>query len=118
MWRWTRSLIALALTAAAVGPASAHAAQPPITFTVQPIFGSNTVIANVAPGVPGDPSRWELNHYFDITNNNPSGSVNIVSVALTVDGNTTTTPVNRVVGPGARTLVNVPATPSGPLPAP
>src|SRR3954447_26069040 len=118
MRRWTRSLIALALAATAVGPATAHAAQPPISFTVQPVSGSNTVFANVAPGVPGDPGRWELNHYFDITNTNPSGSVNIVSVALTVNGSTNTTPVNQVIGPGARRLINVPATPNGALPAP
>src|SRR3954471_3705785 len=118
MRRWTRSLIALTLVAAALAPATASAAQPPITFTVQPVSGSDTVLAKVAPGVPGDPSRWELNHYFDITNTNPSGSVGIVSVALTVGGSTTTTPVNKVVGPGGRTLINVPATPNGPLPAP
>src|SRR3954449_6286266 len=118
MRRWTRSLIALALTAAAVGPANADAAQPPITFSVQPVSGSNTVMAKVAPGVPGDPGRWELNYYFDIKNTNPSGSVAIVSVALTVNGSTTTTPVNQVLAPGARTLISVPTTPGGPLPAP
>src|SRR4051794_33216311 len=99
MRRWTRSL-ALALVAAALGSATANAAQPPITFTVQPVSGASTAIAKVAPGAPGDPGRWELNYYFDITNTNPSGSVNIVSVALTVNGNTTTTPVNKVLGPG------------------
>src|SRR3954454_23041164 len=118
MRRWTRSLIALALAAAAVGPATAHAAQPPISFTVQPVSGSNTVFANVAPGMPGDPGRWELNHYFNITNTNPSGSVNIVSVALTVNGSTNTTPVNQVLPAGASTLSDVPTTPGGDPPGP
>ena len=116
--RRTRRLIALALLLIAALPTSARAAQPPITFTVQPVSGSNTVMAKVAPGVPGDPGRWELNYYFDIKNTNPSGSVSIVSVALTVNGNTTTTAVNQVLAPGARTLINVPATPGGTLPAP
>src|SRR5256885_15544448 len=110
MRRWTRSLITLVLAAAMLGPASAHAAQPPLTFTVQPVSGSNTVLAKVAPGVPGDPARWELNYYFDITNTNPSGSVNIVSVTLAVNGHTNTTPGNQVLGPGARGLISIPAT--------
>src|SRR3954469_13619364 len=118
MRRWTRSLITVALAAAMLGPASARAAQPPITFSVQPVSGSNTVMAKVAPGVPGDPGRWELNYYFDIKNTNTSGSVVIVSIALTVNGSTTTTPVNQVLAAGARTLINVPATPGGTLPAP
>src|SRR3954464_14311060 len=118
MRRWTRSLIAVALAVLALAPAAARAAQPPITFSVQPVVGSNTVLAKVAPGVPGDPGRWELNYYFDIKNTNPSGSVAIVSVALTVNGGTNTTPVNQVLGPGQRTLINAPTTPGGTLPAP
>jgi hypothetical protein len=116
--RRTRCLIALALLLIAVLPSGARAAQPPITFTVQPVSGSNTVMAKVAPGVPGDPPRWELNYYFDITNTNPSGSVAIVSVALTINGGTNTTPVNQVLAAGARTLISVPTTPGGALPAP
>src|SRR3954469_19143899 len=118
MRRWTRSLITVALAAAMLGPASARAAQPPITFTVQPVSGSNTVLAKVAPGVPGDPARWELNYYFDITNTNPSGSVRITSVALTINGDTRTDPVNQLLAPGQRTLISIPATPGGALPAP
>jgi hypothetical protein len=116
--RRTRSLIALALVVIAVAPATAHAAQPPITVAVQPVAGSDTVMAKVAPGVPGDPARWELNYYFDITNTNPSGSVRITGVALTINGSTRTDPVNQVLGPGQRTLISIPATPGGVLPAP
>ena len=57
LMRRIRSLIALALAAATLLPATAHAAQPPITFAVQPVSGSNTVMAKLAPGVPGDPGR-------------------------------------------------------------
>jgi Bacterial tandem repeat domain 1 len=116
--RRTRSLIALALVASAVVPATAHAAQPPVAVTVQPVAGANTVMAKVAPAAPGDPARWELNYYFDITNTNPSGSVSIVSVALNVNGGTTSTPVNRVLGPGERRLFSIPSTPGDLFPAP
>src|SRR4051795_8629062 len=118
LMRRIRSLIVLALVAAAVAPATAHAAQPPIAVSVQPVAGSNTIMAKVAPAAPGDPARWELNYYFDITNTNPSGSVSIVSVALNVNGGTTSTPVNQVLGPGERRLFNIPSTPGDLVPAP
>ena len=45
MRRWTRSLVAVALVGATLGPAAAHAAAPPITFSVQPVVGANTARA-------------------------------------------------------------------------
>src|SRR5436853_515793 len=118
MRRWTRTLIALVVAAAVFAPAPADAATPPITVSVQPTVGSDTVMARVAPGAPGDPFRWELNYYFDITNTSATATVTIKSVALSFNASAAQQQINTAIPPKGRMLFGITNTPGGPLPAP